>query len=102
MGNADKAAATFRDGFSCSQAVLGTYCERFGLDKTLAHKISTGFGGGIDLFVRATGRKKGTPPASKPWAGNSPNPRITWGVPPLSRLHSFPNLTLGFLSATVY
>jgi C_GCAxxG_C_C family probable redox protein len=49
MGNADKAAATFKEGFSCSQAVLGTYCERFGLDKKQAYKISTGFGGGMHL-----------------------------------------------------
>lgn len=47
MSNADKAAATFKEGFSCSQAVLGAYCERFGLDKMLAYKISSGFGGGM-------------------------------------------------------
>ena len=47
MGNADKAAATFNEGFSCSQAVLGAYCERFGLDKMQAYKISSGFGGGM-------------------------------------------------------
>ena len=40
MTNADKAAATFKEGFSCSQAVLGTYCEQFGLDKELAYKIN--------------------------------------------------------------
>ena len=49
MGNADKAAATFKEGFSCSQAMLGAYCERFGLDKEHAYKISTGFGGGMHL-----------------------------------------------------
>src|SRR4030043_140228 len=49
MDNADKAAATFREGFSCSQAVLGAYCERFGLDKEQAYKISSGFGGGMHL-----------------------------------------------------
>lgn len=49
MGNADKAAATFKEGFSCSQAVLGTYCERFGLDRKTAYKISSGFGGGMHL-----------------------------------------------------
>lgn len=49
MGNAEKAAATFKEGFSCSQAVLGAYCERFGLDKKQAYKISSGFGGGMHL-----------------------------------------------------
>jgi len=49
MGNADKAAAIFKKGFSCSQAVFGTYCERFGLDKEQASKISCGFGGGMHI-----------------------------------------------------
>ena len=49
MENADKAAAMFTEGFSCSQAVLATYCERFGLDKKQAYKIGSGFAGGMHL-----------------------------------------------------
>ena len=49
MDNADKAAGMFKEGFSCSQAVLGTYCERYGLDKKQAYKIGCGFGGGMHL-----------------------------------------------------
>ena len=49
MGNADIAAAMFKEGFSCSQAVLATYCEQFGLDKKQAYQISCGFGGGMRL-----------------------------------------------------
>jgi len=49
MSNADKAEAMFKEGFSCSQAVLAAYCERFGLDKEQAFKIGTGFGGGMHL-----------------------------------------------------
>lgn len=49
MDNAENAAATFGEGFSCSQAVLGAYCERFGLDRMQAFKISSGFGGGMHL-----------------------------------------------------
>jgi len=49
MTNADKASATYKEGFSCSMAVLGTYCEQFGLDKHLAYKVSSGFGGGMHL-----------------------------------------------------
>ena len=49
MTNADKAAAIFKEGFSCSMAVLATYCEQFGLDKNLAYKVSSGFGGGMHL-----------------------------------------------------
>ena len=47
MNNADKAAGIFKEGFSCSMAVLGAYCEQFGLDKNLAYKVSSGFGGGM-------------------------------------------------------
>ena len=49
MTNADKAAGIFKEGFSCSMAVLGAYCEQFGLDKYLAYKVSSGFGGGMHL-----------------------------------------------------
>jgi len=50
MSNAEKAAAMFKEGFSCSQAVLATYCEQFGLDKKQAYKISCGFCGGMHLY----------------------------------------------------
>ena len=49
MTNADKAAAIFKEGFSCSMAVLAAYCDQFGLDKNLAYKVSSGFGGGMHL-----------------------------------------------------
>ena len=49
MGNVEKAVEVFKGGLSCSQAVLGAYCERFGLDKKTAYKISSGFGGGMHL-----------------------------------------------------
>jgi C_GCAxxG_C_C family probable redox protein len=49
MSNADKAKAIYKEGFSCSQAVLAAYCERFGLDKQQAYKVSSGFGGGMHL-----------------------------------------------------
>jgi C_GCAxxG_C_C family probable redox protein len=47
MTNAEKAKTIFGEGFSCSMAVLATYCEQFGLDKKLAYKVSSGFGGGM-------------------------------------------------------
>jgi C_GCAxxG_C_C family probable redox protein len=49
MNNVDRAVEVFKEGLSCSQAVLGAYCERFGLDKKQAYKISSGFGGGMHL-----------------------------------------------------
>jgi C_GCAxxG_C_C family probable redox protein len=49
MNDAEKAVEVFKEGLSCSQAVFGAYCERFGLDKKQAYKISSGFGGGMHL-----------------------------------------------------
>ncbi len=49
VSNVEKAVEVFKEGFSCSQAVFGAYCEQFGLDKKQAYKISSGFGGGMHL-----------------------------------------------------
>jgi C_GCAxxG_C_C family probable redox protein len=49
MSKVKKAVEVFKEGLSCSQAVLGAYCEQFGLDKKQAYKISSGFGGGMHL-----------------------------------------------------
>jgi C_GCAxxG_C_C family probable redox protein len=49
MTNSERAKAIYKEGFSCSQAVLAAYCEQFGLDKNLAYKVSSGFGGGMHL-----------------------------------------------------
>jgi C_GCAxxG_C_C family probable redox protein len=45
--HSEKAAALFDEGFACSQAVLGAFCEPLGMDRALAMKIANGFGGGI-------------------------------------------------------
>ncbi len=45
----EKAVALLKEGFSCSQAVVGAYCERFDLDKETAIKLSAGFGGGMKM-----------------------------------------------------
>jgi C_GCAxxG_C_C family probable redox protein len=44
---ADEAYASFVGRFACSQAVLTNFTEELGMDKTMAYKISCGFGGGI-------------------------------------------------------
>jgi C_GCAxxG_C_C family probable redox protein len=49
VSDVEKAVEVFKEGLSCSQAVLGAYCEQFGLDKKTAYKISSGFGGGMHL-----------------------------------------------------
>jgi C_GCAxxG_C_C family probable redox protein len=47
MTRADKAVALFREGYSCSQAVLAVFAQDFSLDRDTANRISQGFGGGI-------------------------------------------------------
>ena len=45
----ERAVSLFEEGFSCSQAVLGAYSERFGLACEAALKLSAGFGGGMKM-----------------------------------------------------
>ena len=45
----ETAAERFDKGFNCSQAVLSSFCEQFGLDYETALKIATGFGGGMHI-----------------------------------------------------
>ena len=44
-----QAVEKFNNGFNCSQAVLGSYCEQFGLNCETALKVATGFGGGMRM-----------------------------------------------------
>jgi C_GCAxxG_C_C family probable redox protein len=43
----DAAVACFKDGFSCSQAVLTSHSADFGLEAEAALKLSCAFGGGM-------------------------------------------------------
>jgi C_GCAxxG_C_C family probable redox protein len=47
MNTPEKAVSTFDQGFCCSQAVLSTFGEELGLDRTLALKLAESFGGGM-------------------------------------------------------
>ena len=49
MSKVEQAVERFKDGFNCSQAVVGTYSEQFGLDCEKAFKVATGFGGGMRM-----------------------------------------------------
>lgn len=42
-----EAVSLFKEGFSCSQAVLAAFSDTFGLERNLAFKVSQPFGGGI-------------------------------------------------------
>ena len=43
----DRAEALFREGFSCSQAVLMAFAPRFGMPEKQAALVSSAFGGGM-------------------------------------------------------
>jgi C_GCAxxG_C_C family probable redox protein len=45
----EQAVEKFDKGFNCSQAILSSFCEQFGLNEKLALKIATGFGGGMHI-----------------------------------------------------
>ena len=47
MSNPEKAVACFKEGFACSQAVLATYADAFGMDRETALRVAGGFGGGM-------------------------------------------------------
>lgn len=42
-------------GYSCSEAVLLTYCSQFGLERESAFKIASGFGGGMGWMGETCG-----------------------------------------------
>lgn len=49
MSKIEQAVERFDNGFNCSQAVVASYCEEFGLDCETASKVATGFGGGMRM-----------------------------------------------------
>jgi C_GCAxxG_C_C family probable redox protein len=42
-----QAVEMFNEGYSCSQAIVAAYSDRFGLDRNTALKIASGLGGGV-------------------------------------------------------
>ncbi len=55
----DRAVACFNDGFNCSQAILSTYCDEFGLDEKTAMQISCGLGAGMGRLQKTCGAVAG-------------------------------------------
>ncbi len=47
MNNVEHAVSVFKEGFSCSQAVLSTYGAQFGLDRETALRVAGALGGGM-------------------------------------------------------
>jgi len=55
----EEAVACFDGGFNCSQAILSTYSEEFGLDKRTALKIACGLGAGMGRLQNTCGAVSG-------------------------------------------
>ena len=55
MSKVELALSCFHQGFACSQAILSTYGEAFGLDRETALKIGEGFGGGMGQMGKTCG-----------------------------------------------
>lgn len=59
MDRIQKAAELFCSGYNCSQAVIGAYCDAFGMDFETAMKVSEGFGGGMGRMRLTCGAVSG-------------------------------------------
>ena len=55
----ETAMALFNRGYSCSQAVLGAFCEELNLDKETAFKLASSFGGGMARLREVCGTVSG-------------------------------------------
>jgi C_GCAxxG_C_C family probable redox protein len=59
MTRIDEAESRMRSGFNCSQAILATFANEFGLDELTALKIAAGFGGGMGRMGETCGAVTG-------------------------------------------
>ena len=55
----EKAMELFKQGYNCSQAVLGVFCEELGMDFDTAMKLSSSFGGGMGRMREVCGTVSG-------------------------------------------
>jgi C_GCAxxG_C_C family probable redox protein len=59
MNRAEDAVSCFKEGFSCAQSVFSSYAPQFGLNRELALKIATSFGGGMARMGKTCGAVTG-------------------------------------------
>ena len=59
MNKVESAVFSFNNGFNCCQSVLLAYCQEFGLDRQVASRLSTGFGGGMGRMAGVCGAVTG-------------------------------------------
>ncbi len=59
MNRSDLAVSCFREGFSCSQAVLSAFAPDLGLDRETALRVAGAFGGGMARMGETCGAVTG-------------------------------------------
>jgi C_GCAxxG_C_C family probable redox protein len=59
MTKSEIAAAAFKEGYNCSQAVLSAFAPEIGLEREAALRVATGFGGGIGRMAGTCGAVTG-------------------------------------------
>lgn len=59
MTGSERAVALFEEGYNCSQAVLGAFCEKLGLTREQALAMAAPFGGGIGRTRETCGALSG-------------------------------------------
>lgn len=55
MKNSEIAKENFKSGYNCAQSVFITYADNFGIDKDMALKLSSSFGGGMGRMREVCG-----------------------------------------------
>ena len=59
MSEVQRAVAVFKEGYSCSQAILSTYGTQLGLEREFALKIASTFGVGMGRMGKTCGAVTG-------------------------------------------
>lgn len=59
MNRIESAVELFKKGFSCSQAIFSTFGKELGLDRNVALKIASAFGGGMGRMGKTCGAVTG-------------------------------------------
>ena len=57
--SSERAMKLFREGYNCSQAVIGAFCDETGMDFDTAIKLSSSFGGGMGRLREVCGAVSG-------------------------------------------
>lgn len=57
--HAELATQYFKEGYNCSQAVFLAFCDEYGMEKDMALRISSSFGGGMGKLREVCGAVTG-------------------------------------------